>query len=150
MGLLIVDAVPAQDAEGVTLSPTQALVLVSVSRAESGQPVTGLNEGNFKVCWTGSGDVTVSGTFRELKLEPGDQSPAGVYLVTLTHEVPVQSGVNAAYGLLVQMKVLCCPTARLLEVRLLEGRPQRCNRGVLASFVFRRTAAPHNAYAGVY
>ena len=103
MGLLIVDAVPAQDAEGVTLSPTQALVLVSVSRAESGQPVTGLNEGNFKVCWTGSGDVTVSGTFRELKLEPGDQSPAGVYLVTLTHEVPVQSGVNAAYGLLVQI-----------------------------------------------
>lgn len=103
MGLLIVDAVPAQDAEGVTLSPTQALVLVSVSRAESGQPVTGMTEANFKVCWTGSGDVTVSGTFRELKLEPGDQSPAGVYLVTFTHEVPVQSGVNPAYGVLVQL-----------------------------------------------
>ena len=78
MARLIVEAVSGE--HKTTDVVWELMLFVSVSRADDGRPVTGLDQENFRIC-------SPVGSVLELKLlggteaqwEPTDQSPAGCY-----------------------------------------------------------------------
>jgi hypothetical protein len=74
-------------------------VVVSITRADDGAPVTGLTEDNFRIAWHAGdvADAALSGNFQELAWEPGDKEPAGFYQLTLQHEQPPNPGARVVY-----------------------------------------------------
>jgi hypothetical protein len=81
---------------------------VSVSRADDGSSVTGLERSNFRVASSigHSSDFKIAeaaGGFEEWKWEPGDRQPSGCYTLQITlfterSELEVEKGVRFVFG----------------------------------------------------
>ncbi len=82
MARLIVEAVSGETITTDTDSKLE--LLVSVSRADTGAAVTGLEWTDFQVCSRFGADWAFRlGSVFELEWEPGDAAPAGCYSITL-------------------------------------------------------------------
>jgi hypothetical protein len=96
MARLVVSAV-SRESKGDTKN--QLLIFVSVSRADDGSPVTGLDASNFRITSNVSLVVDpVVSSAHEGKWEPGDSEPSGCYAIGIFRSDGWGPGQNYTFG----------------------------------------------------
>lgn len=97
MARLLVSAVTRESAGSDTVH--QLLIFVSVSRADDGSPVTGLDKSNFRITSSISlaADPTVT-SVHEAKWEPADAEPSGCYSINIGRSEGWGKGQTYVFG----------------------------------------------------
>ena len=86
MARLIVEAVSAESSTAKI--GFRIRCIVSVSRADDGSSVSGLDEDNFRICCKEGAAIELKvASAEELKWEPSDMAPAGCYVLEISRKV---------------------------------------------------------------